>query len=80
MHVFDVVSKVIYAQHGWAVAEQFDDTCTDSSEFENQNGTALHLIKRTVKELVYEGPFDEDAIDELKDYYDDLVNYLNEER
>lgn len=78
MHVFDVVSKYIYAEHGWAVAGQFDDTCSDTSTFEEQNSNALWRIRDTVKEFVFQGPFDEDSTDELKEYYDELCEYLNE--
>lgn len=77
MHVFEVVSKVIYAQHGWAVAEQFDETCSDRDTFEEQNFNALRLIRDTVKELVKFGPFDEDSTDELEEYYNDLVQYMD---
>ena len=79
MHVFDVTSKVIYATHGWAVAGQFDDTCSDTSTFEEQNVNALRLIRETVKELVKFGPFDEDSTDELEEYYDALCRYLDSE-
>jgi len=78
MHVFDVVSKVIYAEHGWAVAEQFDDTAGDPGAFPQQNINALEYIKGTVKDLVIYGPFDEDSTDELRDYLEDLEEYLNE--
>ncbi len=79
MHVFDVVSKVIYATHGWAVAEQFDDTAGNPSAFKNMNLNALDLIKDTVKELAYDGPFDEESIEELKEYLEDLEEFLNKE-
>jgi hypothetical protein len=76
MHVFEVTSKVIYAIHGWAVAEQFDDTCTDTSTFDDQNTNALRCIQRTVKELLNDGPFDEDATEELREYLVELNEYL----
>jgi hypothetical protein len=79
MHVFEVVSKVIYAQHGWAVAEQFDETSAerDTETFDAQNFNALRLIRDTVKELVKFGPFDEDSTEELEEYYNDLVQYMD---
>ena len=77
MHVFEVTSKVIYAIHGWAVAEQFDDTCSDTEAFDEQNTNALRYIQTTVKELVKYGPFDEDATDELEQYLNELTEYLN---
>lgn len=79
MHVFDIVSKVIYATEGWAVAEQFDDTAGNPKAFKNMNLNALELIKGTVKELVYDGPFDEESTEELKEYLEDLEEFLNKE-
>ena len=79
MHVFDVVSKVIYATHGWAVAEQFDDTAGNPRALKDQNLNALEYIKETVKELVYDGPFDEESTEELKEYLEDLEEFLNKE-
>jgi hypothetical protein len=77
MHVFEVTSKVIYAIHGWAVAEQFDDTCSDTEAFDDQNPNALRYIQTTVKELVKYGPFDGDATDELEQYLNELNRYLD---
>ena len=79
MHVFEVVSKVIYAQHGWAVAEQFDETSAerDTETFDAQNFNALRLIRDTVKELVQFGPFSGPATDELAEYLEDLVQYMD---
>ncbi len=77
MNIFEITSKVIHATHGWAVAEQFDDTFGNTGELENQNPNALLYIKETVDDLVEYGPFDEDAIDELNEYLSDLRSYLN---
>ena len=78
MNVFEVTSKVIYAAHGWAVAEQFDSTVEDRNSFEDQNSNALRYIQTTVKELVKYGPFDEESTDELEEYLDDLRSYLEQ--
>jgi hypothetical protein len=80
MNVFEVTSKVIYSAHGWAVAEQFDATVEDRNSFDEQNTNALNYIWSTVKDLVINGPFDEDATDELEEYLNDLSSYLDEDK
>jgi len=76
MNVFEVTSKVIYAKHGWAVAEQFDATVEDRNSFDEQNTNALTYIQMTVRDLVRKGPFDEEATDELEEYLNDLTEYM----
>jgi len=78
MHVFEVTSKVIYAIHGFAVAEQFDETYKDTSTFEDQNTNALRYIQGTVNDLLNRGPFDEDAEEELREYLVELIEFLKD--
>jgi len=75
MKIEAVVSAVINAQHGWAVAEQFESTFRGES-FEERNSNALNYILRSVNVLIGSDLLSEDAQDELQSYADELGIYL----
>jgi hypothetical protein len=75
MQTVDVVKAVITAEHGWAVAEQFEDTFNGES-FEEQNYNALMYIRTTVENILRSDVLSENAHDELFTYADDLEDYI----
>lgn len=81
MHIIDIANAVIYKNHGWAVAEQFDDTIYNYSRknLQNQNLNALSYILDELKDLCSSNSdtFTEDALDEMQDYMEALEEYLN---
>jgi len=76
MYTNDLVRAVIYDQHGWAVAGQFEDTFNGDESFKDQNHNALVYIQETITELLESDLLSEDACDELQSYADDLGIYL----
>lgn len=81
MSIETIAEALIYKQHGWAVAEQFETTWNDPivSTFEEQNDTALEYIYTTISELIESDLLEEDAADELQEYLDkmdDAMNYI----
>jgi len=83
MHIIDIAHAVIYKNHGWAVAEQFDNTIYNYTRknLERQNSNALSYILDELKDLCSRNSdtFTEGALDEMKDYIDTLEEYLNSE-
>lgn len=75
----DITKAYINSKHGWAVAEQFQDTFEQNESFERQNSNALKYICETVKELIMSKILSDDATEELQSYYEDVFNYLNDE-
>ena len=75
MQTADLVRAIIYSHHGWAVADQFEDTFGGES-FEEQNDNALRYIRETVEQLLRSELLSETAHDELQSYRDDLEDYL----
>jgi len=72
----EIVKAYINSNHGWAVADQFEDTFLGQS-FEKQNYNALKYIHGAVLELVDDSEvLSDSAIDELQSYLDDLEIYL----
>ena len=79
MQTVEVVKAVINSHHGWAVADQFEDSYiypNGGSAFEDQNPNALLCIRDLVKSLLEGDVLSDDAKEELGDYCDDLENYL----
>jgi hypothetical protein len=73
-----IIKSVINSEHGWAVAEQFEDTF-NGELFEEQNINALNYIKNCLKWNIMENNvFNDAAMEEIKEYYDNLVEYLEE--
>jgi len=72
----EIVKAYINNHHGWAVADQFEDTFLGQS-FEKQNYNALRYIHGAVLELIEDSDvLSDSAIDELQSYSDDLGIYL----
>ena len=71
-----IIKAIINGEHGWAVAEQFEVTFNGES-FEEQNINALQYIKNCLKyEVMRSSVFNDDAMELIKVYYDELVEYL----
>ena len=70
MYTVDIVKAVVNLQHGWAVADQFEDTFNNPTplKFAEQNENALDYVKQTVEELLDSDLFSEDTEDELRGY------------
>ena len=84
MSIETIAEAIIYKQHGWAVAEQFESTWDNQSikNFLAQNETALEYIYGTISELIEGDLLSEDAIEELEEYLesmDEAMEYLNSE-
>jgi len=72
----EIVKAYINSHHGWAVADQFEDTFQGES-FAEQNYNALRYIHGAVLELIEDSEvLSDNAIDELQSYSDDLGIYL----
>ena len=81
MNTQDVISAIIRSEHGWAVAEQFEVTWDNRSveSVEQQNSNAMDYIMDTVNDLIkYSEVFNEDTIDELQQYVDDIKEVYDE--
>lgn len=76
----EITKAFINSHHGWAVADQFEVTFEQSESFERQNYNALLYIRAVVRDLIDSDVLSDDAADELESYYDDLANYLAEEK
>ena len=74
MNIYEIAEAIIYKQHGWAVAEQFEVTWDNRSvdSVAEQNMNAMDYIKSTIESLTYSDAFNEDAIDELNQYLLDI--------
>ena len=77
LFLVDVVSAVINARHGWAVADQFKDSFEGQS-FDKQNYNALRYIQAEVKVILQSDLLSEEAQLELEEYKEELDNYLSE--
>ena len=81
MNLEQIVSAVINSEHGWAVAEQFESTWDDRSadNVSEQNSNAMDYIMDTINDLIkYNEAFNEDAIDELQQYVDEIKEAYDE--
>ena len=84
MDIRDIALTVIYKEHGWAVADQFEMTWDDQSvnSFSEQNLNALEYIYTTISELAHSDALTEDAIEELEEYLesmDEAMEYLDKD-
>lgn len=75
METVGLVKAVINSEHGWAVAEQFEDTFNGET-FEAQNHNALRYIKGVVEDILHSKILSEDAHDELHTYKENLDDYM----
>lgn len=80
MHInsTELIKAFINSQHGWAVAEQFEDTFEPSSyaDFSRQNYNALKYIYEAVDSLIRSGCLSKNTTEELQDYHDKLKVYF----
>lgn len=72
----ELVKAFINSHHGWAVADQFQNTFEDGDSFEDQNMNALNYIYRAVKDLINSGLLSEETVMELDSYENELSMYL----
>lgn len=75
-----IISAIIHAKNGWAVAEQFEDTWQQDEPFEEQNGNALRLIESACAELLETGVLAEKPYYQVVAYLHELRQYLNSEK
>ena len=71
----ELVKAVVAAEHGWAVADQFEASFNGES-FEKQNYNALRYISGVVRSLLSSNLLEEEAHDTLQTYLDDLEDYM----
>ena len=76
MELQALVKAVIGLKHGWAVADQFEDTFNGEA-LEKQNLNALRYIKTSVEELISSRLLNQEAQEELIEYREGLTVYLS---
>lgn len=76
INLCSLVRSFINSYHGWAVADQFEDTFT-GEPFEIQNGNALRYIKDCVQSILNDRLLSDDAQEELSEYLVNLSDYLS---
>jgi len=81
MTAVDFIKAIINAQHGWAVADQFESTYENPSpsNFSERNQEALDSIKETIEDLFDSNLLSEGLIDELNYYLDCMDGLIDEE-
>lgn len=73
-----IIRKCIESECGWAIAEQFESTWENRSDFKNCNINALEDISSEIDNLMDSTVFTKYAISEIDKYRIDLDNYLKE--
>jgi hypothetical protein len=74
-----IIKAIINNEHGWAVADQFEDTFSNNEPFEQQNTNALRYIRNVIRyDILGNNVFSDEAMNELREYYDKLAEYLVE--
>jgi hypothetical protein len=76
MELKEILNAIIYKEHGWNVAGQFQDSYGDRGSFGEQNINALSYILDTVREALDSSVFSDDAEVDIKAYLYDLEEYL----
>jgi hypothetical protein len=76
MYTNTLVKAVINDQHGWAVADQFEDTF-NGDPFEDQNYNALSYIHETITDLLGSDLLSDSSNREVQEYLDKLEAYMN---
>ena len=71
----EVVKAFINSHHGWAVADQFEDSF-NNGDFEKQNTNALEYIAEAVEDLIESNCLSGDCNTELSYYLEDLNDFL----
>lgn len=75
MYTVDVIKAIINAQHGWAVADQFESTFI-GEPFEEQNYNALMYIRETIRNILNSDVLSDDSYRALTEYNDELEDYI----
>lgn len=77
----EFVKAIINTQHGWAVADQFEDTFENPSpsNFNEKNQNALDLIKETIEDLFDSNLLSDGLVDELSYYLDCMDGVVDED-
>lgn len=74
-----IIKAIINNEHGWAIADQFEDTFIGGEPFEQQNTNALRYIRNVIRyDILGNNVFSDEAMNELREYYDKLAEYLVE--
>ena len=76
MNISGLVKSVIEAEHGRAIAEQFEKTFNNEEKFEEANFNALRYIRNIVEEILRSRILNDYVQDELQEYRDDLEDYM----
>ena len=71
----EVVKAFIDSHHGWAVAEQFEDSF-NNGDFEAQNTNALEYIAEAIEDLIESNCLSNGCNTELSSYLEDLNDFL----
>jgi hypothetical protein len=75
----EVVKAFIDSHHGWAVAEQFEDSF-NNGDFESQNTNALEYIAEAVEDLIESNCLSDGCNTELSSYLEDLNDFLKTDK
>jgi hypothetical protein len=80
MTTIEFIKAIVTAQHGWAVADQFESTFDNPSpsNFNEKNQDSLDLIKETISDIISSNILNYEIEDELNYYLDCLENYDND--
>lgn len=74
-----LVSSLIYAEHGWAVRDQFEASYEDAETMEEQNSNALAYVSETISELLISDLLAHSyEVEELRQYHKRLEGYLSQ--
>ena len=79
MNIYEITQAIIYREHGWAVAEQFEVTWDNQSidSFTDQNQNALEYIRETISNLIHSDALTEEAIEDLQQYLDAMKDAMD---
>lgn len=75
----EVVKAFIDSHHGWAVAEQFEDSFING-DFAEQNTNALEYIAEAVEDLIESNCLSDGCNTELSSYLEDLNDFLKTDK
>ena len=75
----EVVKAFIDSHHGWAVAEQFEDSFMNG-DFAEQNTNALAYIAEAVESLIKSNCLSDGCNTELSSYLEDLNDFLKTDK
>ena len=75
----EVVKAFIDSHHGWAVAEQFEDSFING-DFAEQNTNALEYIAEAVEDLIESNCLSDGCNTELGNYLEELNDFLETDK